>query len=74
VPLKLVINKYDLNLDMVRKIENYCKDNNVEVVGKISFDRDVVNSMVNGQTIIEYKNGKTKNEIINVWERVQQKD
>jgi len=74
VPLKLVINKYDLNLDMVRRIENYCQDNNVEVVGKIGFDRDVVNSMVNGQTIIEYKDGKTKNEIINIWERIQQKD
>jgi len=74
VPLKLVINKYDLNLDMVKKIENYCQENNVEVVGKIGFNHDVVNAMVNGQTIIEYKNGKTKNEIINIWKRIQQKE
>ncbi len=65
---KLVINKYDLNLEMSRKIEEYCRQSKVPLIGKIRFDKTVVEAMMEGQTIIEYcKDTVVKKEIVNVW-------
>jgi len=71
IPLGLVINKYDLNIEMAEKIENYCSDNKVELIGRISFDKSVVEAMVEGKTIVEYNCKKTKNEIENVWNKLK---
>jgi len=70
---KMIVNKYDLNIDVTRKISGYCKDNNIDLIGKIPFDKSVVEAMVEGKTIIEYPNGKAKEEIINLWERIREK-
>jgi len=71
VETRLIINKYDLNADMTGKIERYCEEHNVEIIGKVSFDKLVVEAMVAGRTIIEYGNGKVRNEIINIWKRLK---
>ncbi|MDD5614221.1 MAG: (4Fe-4S)-binding protein, partial [Candidatus Omnitrophica bacterium] len=70
---KLIINKYDLNLDMTEKIEQYCKDNGVDLIGKVSFDKDVVEAMVLGKTIIEYKSGRAKEETEQAWQVLEEK-
>ncbi|MEA3306853.1 MAG: P-loop NTPase [Elusimicrobiota bacterium] len=54
VPVKLIINKYDLNTEMSDKIADYCKDNDISLVGKLPFDKTVVEAMVAGKTIIEH--------------------
>jgi len=71
IETRLVINKYNLNLNMTKKIEKYCQEHNVELIGKISFDKSVVKAMVEGKTIIEYQDRKVKNEIINIWGKLQ---
>jgi len=71
IETRLVINKYSLNLDMTKEIEKYCKEHNVGLIGKISFDKSVVKAMVRGKTIIEYQDGKIKDEIINIWEKLE---
>ncbi len=70
VPVKLVVNKYDLNEEMTGAIENFCGDNGVTVIGKIGFDKAVVESMVAGKTIVEYCDGGIKEEIVNIWGKV----
>ncbi|MCK4993933.1 MAG: ATP-binding protein [Candidatus Omnitrophica bacterium] len=71
VPVKLVINKYDLNTQMSEEIEKYCCENNVECVGKIMFDKSVVQAMVEGKTIIEYEDSSAKEAIIAIWEKMK---
>jgi MinD superfamily P-loop ATPase len=70
IQASLVINKYNLNLDMTRQIEKYCTGHNVELLGKVSFDKSVVKAMVQGKTIIEYQDGKVKDEIIDIWNKI----
>jgi len=70
---KLIVNKYDLNLEMTEKIGQYCKDNNIDLIGKISFDKSVVEAMVLGKTIVEYISGKAKEEIERAWQVLQEK-
>jgi len=71
VPVKMVINKYDLNLEMSGNIEKYCSEKQIEVIGKINFDKAIVKSMVAGKTIIEQADCSAKKEIINLWEKLK---
>jgi len=70
---KLIVNKYDLNRDMTGKIEQYCEDNNIDLIGKIPFDKGIVEAMVLGKTIIEYKSGQAQKEIASAWQVLQKK-
>jgi MinD superfamily P-loop ATPase len=71
VAVKLLINKYDLNTEMSDEIEKYCDKNGISLIGKIEFDKSVVEAMVEGKTILEYKDTKIKKEIIKIWEILQ---
>ena len=71
VPVKLVINKYDLNTEMSERIDKYCNKNGISLIGKIGFDKSVVEAMVEGKTILEYKDTKIKEEVIKIWEALQ---
>lgn len=70
VPVKLVVNKYDLNEDVTLQIEEYCSRENIEVAGKVPFDKDVVKAMIEGKTIIEYSSKDTSKIISKVWENI----
>ncbi len=72
IPVKLVVNKYDLNVDMTEKIEEYCRKEGVSVIGKIRFDKDIVRSMVDGKTIIEYSTGESTERVKAIWERLRE--
>jgi MinD superfamily P-loop ATPase len=65
------VNMYDINKDNTEKIVNFCRENNVEVVGRIPFSPKVTEAMVNGKTIVEYfPTGKVAEEIESVWEKI----
>jgi MinD superfamily P-loop ATPase len=64
------INKYDLNLAVTRKIEEYCRHNNIELVGKIPFEISVTEALVRGLPIVEYSNNQVTHEIKNLWEKI----
>jgi len=70
-PVKLVINKYDLNKEISQKIEDYARSNRIELVGKIEFDECVVKATADCKTVIEYPECKVKEEIRKVWERLK---
>jgi len=72
VPVYFIVNKYDLNPEMTLKIEDFCKEKGVPMIGRIPFDKSVVNSMVAGKTIIEHVKGRTKEELVNIWEKIKQ--
>jgi len=71
LPAHLVINKYDLNPQISKRIEEYCAENRIPLIGKIRFDRGVVEAMVKGKTIIEYENTAIKDEIYKIWDMLQ---
>ena len=64
------INKYDLNLMVTQKIEEYCRSNNIELVGEIPFDISVTEALVRGLPIVEYSNNQVTHEIKNLWEKI----
>jgi len=64
------INKYDLNLIVSKRIEEYCHGNNIELVGKIPFDISVTEALVRGLPIVEYSDNHVTEEIKNLWEKI----
>lgn len=74
ISVRLIINKYDLNKEMTEKIEEYCKNNNIPLVGKISFDESMVKAIIEGKTIIEYGYGKAREEITAIWDTLQKEE
>jgi len=71
VPSFVCVNMYDINKNNTEKIESFCKENSVEVVGKIPFSPKVTEAMVNGKTIIEYSpRSAVAKEIEVVWEKI----
>ena len=70
VPAIVCINKYDINEDNTRQIENYCLGQGVEVATKIPFDNVVTEALVQGLPVVEYSQGKVAQEIESLWQRI----
>jgi MinD superfamily P-loop ATPase len=68
VPGMVCVNKFDLNPDQTDAIEKLAKENNMAVVGRVHFDRVFTESMVRGQTVLEYEgNSKIRSSISEIW-------
>ncbi len=74
VPAMVCVNKFDLNLDLTRDIQNFAKNEGLPSVGNIPFDPIFTKAMVQGQTIFEYNGsssaGKAVSEIWNTLSKV----
>lgn len=71
VPVKMVVNKYDLNYDTTQKIEEYCQVNKIPLIGKIPFDKNVVKAMIEGKTVMEIEGAIAKEEITKIWDTIE---
>ena len=71
IPVKVIINKFDLNLDLTGKITDYCKQNNIEILGRINYDEDVIKSLVEEKIAVEYSKGKIRGIIEKIWSNLQ---
>lgn len=65
------INKYDLNLRLTASIERFCEENGVPVIGKISFDPDIVKALQKMQTPLEAGLSNTAREIERLWSALE---
>lgn len=56
---------YDINYD---NIVEFCRENDIEVIGRIPFNPKVLEAMINRKTIIEYSpESDTAKEIERIW-------
>jgi MinD superfamily P-loop ATPase len=67
VPVKVVINKCDLNPKVTKMIEDYCSRHGYQILGEIPFDENVVKAMVHGQTVVEYVDGNMRKNLEKIW-------
>lgn len=67
VPYGIVVNKWDIYPDLSEKIEKWSKE---KFLGKISYDRKVINSIVNLKPII-FSDSKVVKEIKNIFKNLK---
>lgn len=72
VPAMVVINKYDLNADNARRIEEHCSSDGVPVIGRIPFDSVVTEAMVAGLPVTRYRDGAVGRELAAIWDGLVQ--
>jgi len=51
----IVINKWDINPDFVRVIEEFAQGNNIEILTRIPYDKAFIDAVVNLTPVIEYE-------------------
>ena len=71
IPAVVCVNKYDINRDNTEKIENYCKNHNIDVVGKLPYDAIVTESMIHEKSVIEFSDGEVSDNITDMWKKVE---
>jgi len=72
VPALVCINKYDLNEENARQIEERCSATGVSVAARIPFDNAVTEALVRGIPVVEYSDGGASRHIAALWGRVRQ--
>jgi MinD superfamily P-loop ATPase len=70
VPALVCINKYDINQENSRQIEDYCRQQGVEVAAKIPFDNAVTEAMVQGLPVVEYGDNPVGRQIELLWQNI----
>ena len=74
IPASICINKYDLNLELTKQIEDFCKEKGIELVGKIPYSKIFTQAMIKEQSIVEYEPvGEVSNKIKNMWYKIENK-
>lgn len=70
----MCINKFDINLDMTKNIEDFCQKENIEIVGKIPYSKDFTSAMIKEQSLIEFSPNSEITEQINImWSKLEEK-
>ncbi|MFC1821430.1 4Fe-4S binding protein [Thermodesulfobacteriota bacterium] len=71
VPAMVCVNKFDLNPDKTRDIEEYTKKKGMVFLGKIPFDPVFTRAMVQGQTIFEYDGDSEAGRVVRqIWIKI----
>ncbi len=74
IPACMCINKFDINLDMTKQIEEFCKKENIEIVGEISYSKDFTSAMIKEQSLIEFSpDGEISEKIKTMWKKLEEK-
>ena len=71
VPGLVIVNKYDLNVEMTEAIEQLAVQRNLVVLGRVPFDPVFTRSMVQGQTLFEYgAETPTRQVVRDIWAKI----
>ena len=68
IPALISINKYDINEENSRRIENYCHKEGIELAAKIPFDNVVTEAIVQRLPVVEYCHNSVTTEIRKLWQ------
>ncbi|WP_299578750.1 P-loop NTPase [uncultured Sunxiuqinia sp.] len=73
VKIYVVINKYDLSSSLSKALEDWCQLMRIPIIGKLPFDRLVVDAMVNGESITNWApDSAISHEIRKIWNKLIQ--
>ena len=70
IPAMVCVNKYDINIENTEKIEEKCKERDVQVVGHLPYDKLVTAAMIQKKSVAEYDCGEVSREVKKMWNKV----
>ncbi|MFX1576821.1 MAG: ATP-binding protein [Promethearchaeota archaeon] len=73
IPVTVLINKADLNLQKTGEIKEYCEQKGIPIVGELVYDTIMYKAVVAGQPIVEYApTNRLSKTLENIWKKVEQ--
>ncbi len=73
IPMVVAINKADLNLELTRRIEEFCAEAHCPMLAHVPFDRDALAAIAAGETLVEHSNGPAAQAVVRLWDRVMER-
>jgi MinD superfamily P-loop ATPase len=74
VETKVVINKYDINIENSKTIEDICANKGIQIAGKIPFSENVPKSIVKRIPYVEFADDLVSDKIREVWANISKVD
>ncbi len=72
IPALVCINKFDINEENTEHILEFCKDEGIDVVGKIPYDDTATKAMLVEKTVVEFSDGPLAQTIKATWKKVEE--
>ena len=69
---KVVINKYDLNPENSKLIEERCREKGIEIIGRIPFSTCMIKAVTEGVPPVRYCHEGIERDIAGIWEKIVQ--
>jgi MinD superfamily P-loop ATPase len=71
VAFAVIINKHDLNLDEVARIETFCRERSYQVLARLPHDPIVTQAMIQGLVVTELPETEFSRELRQTWARIE---
>lgn len=71
IPGGVIINKFDINTDVSRRIEDFIKSEGIILLSKISFDKNFIKAIQSSRSIINYDRSYL-DKFKSIWNEIQQ--
>ena len=70
IPTAICINKFDINCEVAKAIEDKVNQKRLKLIGKIAYNIAVTKAQIAAKSIVEYSNDGLKDQVISLWESV----
>jgi MinD superfamily P-loop ATPase len=70
IPGTVIINKFDINIEMSKSIQEYTRSEGVRLLAKIPFDKNFIKAIQNSKSVIEYDSAY-KDRFNDIWNEIQ---
>ncbi len=71
IPMYALINKFDINLEITKQMESFFDSEGIQLMGKLPFSEEMVYSMVEKKTILEYnKDSEIGKTLSKLWNKI----
>jgi MinD superfamily P-loop ATPase len=70
IPALVCVNKWDINMEMMRRVEAKAESMGAGIAGRVCYDPAVTAAQVDGVTVVEY-GGRAAEDIRRIWTRIE---
>lgn len=70
IPAVICINKSTINPENTAKIQQYCEQNSIPIVGILPYDTTITQAMIHEQSIIEFSDGTVSKDLRVMWKNI----
>jgi MinD superfamily P-loop ATPase len=71
IPSGIVVNKYDLNMEMTEKIKLLSQHCHADFIGIIPYDKKITEAQLSKLSVVEYTQAPITESIKNIWDKVK---